>query len=44
MKALVEQAATEGIYEWLIDEGELHASPRMEEIFGFEVDEITKLF
>jgi PAS domain S-box-containing protein len=38
--ALVEQAATEGIYEWLINEGELHTSPRMEEIFGFEADEV----
>jgi len=34
--ALVEQAATQGIYEWIIDEGTLVASPRMETIFGFE--------
>lgn len=38
--ALFERAATEGIYEWLINEGELHASSRMQEIFGFEADEV----
>ncbi len=37
---LVEQAATEGIYEWFIEEGRLIASPRMEEIFGFEAGEV----
>jgi len=32
---LVEQAATEGIYEWDIVSSELHASPRMRRLFGF---------
>lgn len=39
--ALVEQAATEGIYEWLIDKGEVYTSPRMEQIFGFDSGELN---
>jgi PAS domain S-box-containing protein len=31
---LVEQAITEGIYEWLIEESTLNASARMKQIFG----------
>ncbi len=38
--ALVEQAATEGIYEWLIDKSELHASPRMKQLFGFSAGKV----
>ena len=34
--ALVEQAITEGIYEWLIDESSLNASGRMKQIMGME--------
>ncbi|MDJ0950363.1 MAG: PAS-domain containing protein [Alphaproteobacteria bacterium] len=39
-RELVERAATEGIYEWVIESGELHASPHMKEIFGFAEGEI----
>jgi PAS domain S-box-containing protein len=31
---LIEQAITEGIYEWLIEESTLNASARMKQIFG----------
>jgi PAS domain S-box-containing protein len=34
--SLVEQAITEGIYEWLIEESTLNASTRMKQIFGFK--------
>jgi PAS domain S-box-containing protein len=33
---LVEQAITEGIYEWLIEESTLSASARMKQIFGLK--------
>lgn len=38
--AMVEEAAMEGIYEWLIDLNEIHVSPRLHKIFGFEPGEI----
>ena len=37
--ALIEQAATEGIYEWFIEESKLNASPRMKQIFGLKSGE-----
>ena len=33
--ALLEQAITEGVYEWFIEESTLRASARMKQIFGF---------
>ena len=37
--ALVEQAATEGIYEWLIEDSILITSPRIKQIFGLKSSE-----
>ena len=33
---LVAETTTEGIYEWSIEIGEFHASPRLDALFGFE--------
>ena len=37
--ALVEQAATEGIYEWFIEDSILVTSPRIKQIFGLKSSE-----
>jgi PAS domain S-box-containing protein len=34
---LVTEAATEGIYEWNIEGNDLYVSPRLNELFGFEM-------
>ena len=34
--SLVEQAITEGVYEWIIEESTLNASTRMKQIFGLK--------
>jgi PAS domain S-box-containing protein len=39
--ALVTEAASEGIYEWNIAGNDLHLSPRLNELFGFETGELT---
>ena len=39
LNALVEKAATEGIYEWFIEDSILNTSPRIKQIFGLKSSE-----